>query len=72
MKLFIMALIIVITALAVADTDDDDEIWTIDDIEIQIKPLPPIAPIPPLGTEKCVQQYLCKQNGECKWVTICQ
>lgn len=51
-----------------------------DDIQIYLEPpiaipheLQPIKPVPPVGTERCEQQYLCNtEEGECRWVTICK
>lgn len=36
-------------------------------------PIPPVQPIPPLGTNQCQQVYLCDSNGQnCKWVVVCK
>lgn len=36
-------------------------------------PIPPIQPIPPIGTKQCQQVYVCDSTGKnCQWITICQ
>jgi hypothetical protein len=35
--------------------------------------LAPIKPVPPIGTERCEQTYVCdRDTQECKWITICK
>lgn len=40
---------------------------------LSIAPLPPLQPIPPIGTTQCQQVYICNSNGQsCQWVTVCK
>ncbi|NBU33853.1 hypothetical protein EBZ38_03410 [bacterium] len=63
-------LTVVACALSVAFIDDND--IYIQDEDSQIKTIPPIQPLPPLGAPDCSQIFLCDTNNNCKWITICK
>lgn len=42
-------------------------------ILMNVAPIPPLQPIPPIGTQQCQLVYICNSNGQnCQWINICK